>query len=85
MPAASHPAHDTVQGIDLADQVTLAEAADGRVAGHRADGRELWVSSTLRAHARGRRRRLAAGVAAADHDDVERIFHGAATSSARFF
>ena len=36
----SHPAHKTVQGIDLADQMALAEAADGGIAGHRSHGRK---------------------------------------------
>ena len=35
-----HPAHQAVERIDLAHQVALAEPADGRVAGHLADGRE---------------------------------------------
>ena len=52
--------------------MALAEPADGRIAGHRADGREpVGQQRGPRAHARGRRRGLAAGVAAADHDDVE--------------
>ena len=34
------PAHQAVQRIDLADQMTLAEPADGRIAGHRADRRK---------------------------------------------
>src|SRR4051812_49666825 len=34
------PAHETVQGIDLTDQMTLAETADGGIAGHGADGGE---------------------------------------------
>ena len=29
--------HQSVEGIDLANEMTLAETADGRVAGHRAD------------------------------------------------
>ena len=68
------PAHQAVQSIDFADQMALAEAADGRIAGHRADRREsMGQQRGLRAHARGRGRGLAAGVAAADHDDVERV------------
>ena len=34
------PAHQAVQRIDLAHQMALAEPADGRVAGHLADGGE---------------------------------------------
>ena len=34
------PAHQTVQRIDLTDQMTLAETADRGIAGHRADSRK---------------------------------------------
>ena len=65
-------AHEAVERIDLADEVALAKAADGGVAGHRADGREpMGQQRRARAHARGRSRGLTAGVAAADDDDVE--------------
>ena len=65
-------AHQAVERIDLAHQMALAEPADRRVAGHRADGREpVRDQRGARAHARGRGRGLAAGVAAADHDDIE--------------
>ena len=69
-----HPAHETVQGVDLADQMALAESADGGIAGHRADGREtMGHQGSLRAHPRSRARGFAAGMAAADDDDVERV------------
>ena len=73
-----HPPHQAVQRIDLAHQVALAEPADGRVAGHLADGGEaVRDQRRARAHARRRRRGLAAGMAAADHDDVEGfVAHG---------
>ena len=65
-------AHQAVQCIDFADQMALAEPADRRIAGHRADGREsVRHQGRVRAHARGRGRGFAAGVAAADDDDVE--------------
>ena len=65
-------AHDAVERVDLAHQVALAEPADGRVAGHLADGFELVRHKQRpRAPARGRRRRLAARMAAADHNDIE--------------
>ncbi len=71
------PAHQTVQGIDLADQMTLAETADGGIAGHRSDGREtMGHQGRLGAHPRSRARGFAAGVAAADDDDVERVRSG---------
>ena len=42
MPAAiGHPAHHAVERVDLAHQMALAQPADGRVAGHLADGGEL--------------------------------------------
>ena len=64
--------HDAAECIDLARQVSLANAADGRVAAHLADRLEiLRQQQRARAHARGRRRGLRARVAAADDDDVE--------------
>ena len=67
-------AHHAVEGIDLAHEMALAQAADGRIAGHLADGREA-VGDERRpgAQARGRGRRLAAGMAAADDDDIEAL------------
>ena len=65
-------AHQAVQSIDFADQMALAEAADGRIAGHGADGRELMGhQGRLRAHAGAGGRGLTAGMAAANHDNVE--------------
>ena len=67
-----HPPHQAVERVDLADEVALAEAANGRIAGHLADGGDaVGDERGLRAHARGRGRSLAAGMAAADDDDVE--------------
>ena len=72
--AIGDAAHQAVQRVDLAHQMALAEPADRRIAGHRADGREaMGHQRGLRAHAGGRGRGFAAGVAAADHDDVEAI------------
>ncbi len=74
--AVGDPAHQAVERVDLADQMALAEPADGRIARHRADGRELvGHQRSRRAHARGRGRGLTAGVAAADDDDVEPRLH----------
>jgi hypothetical protein len=71
--------HDTAECVDLLDQVTLADAADGRVAAHRADRLDA-VRQQQRARARARRgqRGLGAGMAAADDDDVEGLseIHG---------
>ena len=71
-----HPTHQAVQGVDLTDQMTLAETADRGIAGHRADGRKT-MGDEYRpgAQARGSGRGLAAGMAAADHDHIEG-FHG---------
>ena len=69
-------AHEAVERIDLAHQMALAEPADGRIAGHRADGGEaMGDQRRARAHAGGRSRRLTAGVAAADNDHVEAGVH----------
>ena len=66
------PAHQAAERIDLADEVPLADAADRGIAAHRADRVEA-VGHQRRPRTRpgGRARRLAAGMAAADHDDVE--------------
>jgi hypothetical protein len=71
-----HPAHQSIQGVDLADQVPLAQAANGGIAGHRAHRCEsMGQQGGFRPHAGRRGRSLAAGVATADDDDVEPI-HG---------
>ena len=63
---------DPIEGIDLADEMTLAEAPNRRVAAHRANGLEIEADKRhARTHARGDGRRLDAGVTAADYDDVE--------------
>jgi hypothetical protein len=57
--------------------VALADAADRGVAGHLADrGEALREQQGARAHPRRRRRGLAAGMPAADDDDVEDGFGG---------
>src|SRR6185312_11804080 len=63
--------HRAAQRVDLLHQVTLADAADGRVAAHRAHRLDaVGEQQGARAGARGRQRSLGAGVAAADHDHV---------------
>ena len=66
-----HPSHQPVKRIDLAHEMSLAQSADCRVAGHLANSRDL-VGDENRARAMtGRRGRgLAAGMAAADHDHI---------------
>ncbi len=67
-----HAAHEAVERVDLAHEMAFAQAADGGVAGHLADGGEaVGEERRLGAHARGSSGRLAARVAAADDDDVE--------------
>ena len=70
-------AHQPVERIDLADEMPLPQPTDRRIAGHGADGGEAMGDQRRpRAHARGRSRRLTAGMAAADHDDIETRVHG---------
>ena len=71
--------HRAAERVDLLDQVTLADAADRRVAAHlpqRVDA--LRQQQRPRAGARRGQRGLGAGVAAADDDDIEmiRMTHG---------
>ena len=69
--------HQAIKGIDLADEMPLPQPADRGIAGHGADGRKAMGDQRRpRAHARGRSRRLTAGMAAADHDDIEARIHG---------
>ena len=72
MPAGiGHPAHQPVERVDLAHEMALPKPADGRIAGHLADrGEAMRDERRLGAHPRRSRRRLAAGMAAADHDHV---------------
>ena len=65
-------AHQTVESIDFTDQMPLAEAADGRVARHFANGREtVGDQGSARAHSSRRRRCFTARMAAADHNHVK--------------
>ena len=66
--------HRAAERVDLLDEVTLADAADRRVAAHLAERLDaLRQQQRARAHARRGQRGLGAGVAAADDDDVERF------------
>ncbi len=77
MPACiGDAAHHAVEGIDLAHQMALAEPADGRIAGHGADGRQLMGDQRrARTHARRGGGRLRPRVAAADDDHIEHRAH----------
>ena len=64
-------AHDAAQRVDLAHQVALGDAADGRVAAHLRD--QVQVQREQRgaqSHARRGHGRLAAGMTRADDDNV---------------
>ncbi len=67
--------------------MTFANAADGRVAGHLADGIEI-LGEQKRAHTEtgGCGSRFRPGVTAADYDDIEWVLHGGIIRvSARFW
>ncbi|MEY9611533.1 hypothetical protein ABIF21_004407 [Bradyrhizobium elkanii] len=67
-----HPAHQTIQRVDFADQMALAEPPDGGIARHRANGREtMGHQGGLCTHPGRSARGFAAGMAAADDDDVK--------------
>ena len=69
--AVDRPGHDAVEGVDLAHQVALGEAADGGIAGHFADlGRIVGHQQGPGAEARSRRGRFGPRVTAADHHDI---------------
>ena len=69
-------AHEAVERVDLAHQVPFAEPADRGIAGHGADGRKpLGDQRRARAHARGRGRSLAAGMAAPNDNHIEAGVH----------
>jgi hypothetical protein len=71
--AIGDPPHQAVQGIDLADQMSFAQASDGRVARHRTNGgKAMGQQGGGGAHPRSSRGRFAPGMATADNDDVER-------------
>ena len=69
------PAHDPVEGVDLAHKMALAKPADGRVAGHLADavGAHRHEGRPC-AHARGGGGCFAARMTPANDDDVK--IHG---------
>src|SRR5580700_9642598 len=66
--------HGAAERVDLTNQMTLADAADGGVAAHLAQSVDA-LRQEQRAHSHARRgeRSLGACVAAADHDDLEGV------------
>ena len=68
--------HQTIQSVDFTDQMAFAQPADRRIAGHGADsGKSVSHQRDFRAHASARGRGFTAGVAAADHDDIESVMN----------
>src|SRR5690625_3555473 len=70
------PRHRAAQRIDLAHELALADAPDRGVARHLPERLEtLRHQKRGRAHARGRERRLGAGMPAAHDNDVKAFLH----------
>jgi hypothetical protein len=70
--------HDTVQSVDLADEVSLPQTSDSGVAGHLSDGGGTMSDQDgFGAHAGGGGRCLGAGMPSAHHDHVKRIHDSA--------
>jgi hypothetical protein len=66
--------HGSPQGIDFLDQMPLADAADRWIAAHRTQRFQVVrQQQRLASHARCSQRRLGAGMAATDDDDVETV------------
>ena len=73
-------AHDSAEGVDLADEMAFGDAADGGVAGHLRDEVEIeGENGGAEAHARGGHRGFAACVAGA-YDYYVELFGDAHTS-----
>ncbi len=69
--------HDAAESVDLADDVSLGDAADGGVAGHLRD--EIGVEGEQRgaqSHARRGHGGFAAGMTGADYGNVEMFGKG---------
>ena len=65
-------AHDAAECVHFAHQVSLGDAANGRIARHLCDQVDVErVQSGLQAHARGGHGGLAPGMAGSDHNYVE--------------
>ena len=70
-------AHDAAQGVHFADQVSLGNAADRRIAGHLGNEVDVeGVEGGLQAHAGGGHGGFAAGVSGADDDYIELFGEG---------
>jgi hypothetical protein len=64
--------HDATQGIDFLHQMTLADAANGRIAAHLAEGVDIMrEQESTGTQACRRQGRLGAGMTTANDDDLE--------------
>ena len=78
------PAHFTAQGVQLPDQMALAGAADGGIAGHIAHGVQIdGKNHRPKAQPGGGQTRFDAGVTGADDGDIV-SFHGEFLPSAEY-
>src|SRR5690606_31501937 len=76
--AVGRPRHDPAHGIDLLDQMALADPAASRIAAHLANGLDVMRQQPRAAAHPGRcQRRFGSGMAAADDNDIEalRVLH----------
>jgi hypothetical protein len=74
--AVRDPTHEAVQRIDFPDKMTFSEPANRRIAGHCTNCSELMGDqSCLGAHTGRRGCGFTAGMAAANHHDVESVGH----------
>ena len=65
--------HDAIEGVDFLHQMAFANTADGRIAGHLAQGLDVMGQEQCpAAYAGGRKRCFGAGMATTNHDDIER-------------
>ena len=68
--------HGAAEGVDFADDLPFAHAADGRIAAHQGDRVKIaGQEGGLGAHARRGQCRLDPGMSAADHQYVEIVNH----------
>ena len=64
--------HDAAERVDFLDQMPFADAADGRIAAHRADGFDVVCQQQgARTGARRRQGGFGAGVAATNHNHIK--------------
>ena len=65
-------AHDAAERVDFADEMSLGNAADRRIARHLRDQVDVeGVEGSLQSHTRGSHRCFAPGMSGADYDYVE--------------